>query len=458
MTAAPLSDARLSLKQVNVSALGEIERSVFAATLRTYGLDYYSKDDVDQGMASLSNLLAGAEVQFDSSGGRRFAGDRTLPRTRYFTVLEGGSDGRTLLREMSAYLTGSTYPGLVSLFDTDGANTLELLGILSDIPKRNYQALNLALPSLLIAVRPLNADSVLADMYGKGNQYVAQIPYRVSDRAIAGVLDLRKPEARTWLVAKFNGTFRIGEEDFPVLPGRRPLVDFEELLPSLLDQWLGGGWTTGNITGFFAREAGAGGLVYPSARSNACVEIRDDVVMDSFGWCFVSYKGAPKMETNVQFSIASDEWPARVGWSPQSVGWVRELIPLNCVEIEHVRSGSRTGSFAVHGLAEYNSASYRLSQVTTVLKCLDSKLGDDVSGRLSYLALYSRAEEISWLSGVLYGALLGDPRSLVDLKAAATNAGSDFERETLAGAQRLVALVPPAFHATKSLAKALGFS
>jgi hypothetical protein len=93
-----------------------------------------------------------------------------------------------------------------------------------------------------------------------------------------------------------------------------------------------------------------------------------------------------------------------------------------------------------------------------VLKCLDSKLGDDVSGRLSYLALYSRAEEISWLSGVLYGALLGDPRSLVDLKAAATNAGSDFERETLAGAQRLVALVQPAFHATKSLAKALGFS
>ena len=455
---APLSDARLSLKQVDVSALGEIERLVLAATLRTYGFDYYSKDDIDHGTASLSKLLAGAEVQFDSSGGRRFAGDRTLPRTRYFSVLEGGSDGRTLLGEMSAYLTGSTYPGLVSLFDTDGANTLELLGILSDIPKRNYRALDLAVPSLLVAVRPLNTDPMLADTYGKGSQYVAQIPYQLSDRTITGVLDLREPEARTWLLAKFNGTFRIGEEDFPVLPGRSPLVDFEQLLPTLLDQWLGGGWTTGNITGFFAREAGAGGLVYPSARSNACVEIRDHVVMGSSGWCFVSYKGAPKMETNIQVSIASDDWPARVGWSPQSVGWVRELIPLTGVEIEYVRSGSRTGSFAAHGLAEYNSAAFRLSQVTTVLKCLDSKLGGEVSGRLSYLAMYSRAQEISWLSGVLYGALLGDARSLANLKAAATDAGSDFERETLAGAQRLVALVPPAFHATGSLAKALGFS
>jgi hypothetical protein len=454
----PLSDTHLSLKQVDVSALGELEQSVLTATLSAYGIGH-SDDQIREGTARLSRMFSGIEVQFDSSGGRRFAGDRTLPRTRYFSLVDGaGSDERTLLQEMSAYLIGSTYPGLVSLFDSDGANTMELLGILADIPKRNYAALDLTVPSLLIAVRPLIADPMLRDAYGKATQYAIQVPYQLSDRTLAGVLDLRQPAARTWLVAQFSRTIRLEDKEFPVLLGRDRPDNFEQILPSLLDQWLGGGLTTGNMAGLFARQAGANGLIYPSARSNARVELTDNLVMDSVGWCFVSYENAPDMETNAQFSIASDKWPIHIGWSPQPIGWVQELIPLKNTEIDYVRSGPRAGSFEVRGLAEYNRALYRLSQVTGVLDCIDQELGVRVSSRLAYMALYSAAEDLAWICGVLLGALLGDVRSLARLEVATSSAGSDFERETYADARKLITRVPASFRATGSLAKALGFS
>jgi hypothetical protein len=454
----PFSDARLSLKQVDVSTLGDIERFVFSATLGTYGFEHRAHE-IAEAKKSLSQLLAGTEVQFDSSQARRFAGDRTLPRTRYFSILDrGGSDGRTLLREMSAYFAGSSYPGLVSLFDTDGTNTLELLGILAAIPKRNYQALNLTIPSLLIAIRPLTTDHVLADAYGTSSQYVVQVPYRLSDRRVTGVLDLREPKARRWLIDQFNGKVHIGRKRSPVMIGRKRVAGFGRLLPSLLDQWLGGGWTTANLTGIFARQAGASGLVYPSARSNAWVELRDNMVTDFSGWCFVSYEGAPKMEIGTGVSIASDEWPTRIGWSPHNEGWMREFIPLKNVEISYVRRGTRAGSFVIRGLTEYTWATFRLSQVTAVLRGLDAKLGQNVSSRLTYMSLYSAAEDIERIAGILYGALLGDGQAIADLKMAITKAGSDYERDTLAEVQRVIALVPRGFRAKGALAEAIGFS
>jgi hypothetical protein len=139
----PLSDTRLSLKQVDVSGLGELERSVLMAALAAYGFPL-GDDVIGEGTERLSRMFGGTKVHWDSSVVRRFAGDRTLPRTRYFSLVDdAGSDARTLLQEMSTYLGGSTYPGLVSLFDTYGVNSMELLGILADIPKRNYAALDL---------------------------------------------------------------------------------------------------------------------------------------------------------------------------------------------------------------------------------------------------------------------------------------------------------------------------
>jgi hypothetical protein len=45
-----------------------------------------------------------ADVVLDASPSRSFAGDRSLPRSRYFALVGGGAgpDGSTLRREMSA--------------------------------------------------------------------------------------------------------------------------------------------------------------------------------------------------------------------------------------------------------------------------------------------------------------------------------------------------------------------
>ena len=164
------------------------------------------------------------------------------------------------------------------------------------------------------------------------------------------------------------------------------------------------------------------------------------------------------MEMAAQFSVASDSWPAQIGWSPQNVGPWKEHIPLKGVQIEYIHSGQLDGSFAVRGLAEYNHAAYRLSQLKPVFKFIDQMLGNDVASRLSYMALYSTAKDLMWICLVLRNALLGDDRALVILRSRTATAGSAYERETYADAQTLIGRVPPGFHATGSLAEALRFS
>lgn len=450
-----LSATRLSLKQVDLSALGHLERYALNITLGEYGL---AEDQVERGTSELSRIFGGAAAEFDPSRPRRFAGDSTLPRSCYYTLSAdgSGSDHKTLLQEMSAYLVGSMYPGLVSLFDTQEVNSIELLAILAEVPQKNYRALDLHVPALLLALRPLGDDAVLRDAYGDGGHYVVQVPYILSVRTCEDLIDLRRSAARRWLVDCFNGHVRLEDTEYPVVLGREPLVDFSQLLPSLLDQWLGCGWSTGSMAGFFARDAGASGLVYPSARTNPWVSLENDVVIDSLGWCFVRYVDAPPMRTAFQVSVASDPWPTTAGYEPQMNSWLQEFIPVKGAGIDYVGSGPQAGSFCVKGVAEYNRAIYRLSQVTAVLNGIDPDLGSDVSGRLAYMALYSDASDISWLARVILGALLGDAESAAKWKEAIASAGSDYEREALEDTQKLVERSPHSFRASKPLLQALG--
>lgn len=141
-------ELRLSLKQVDVSALGELEHHALSATLLGYGLER-NAGEIEQATSALRDMFGGhVEVEFDATRTRRFAGDATLPRSRYYSLVDDDlADHRTLLRGLCAYLTQSTYPGLVSLFETDGVNSLELPAILAAIPKSNYRALDLGRPS-----------------------------------------------------------------------------------------------------------------------------------------------------------------------------------------------------------------------------------------------------------------------------------------------------------------------
>ena len=438
-----------------MSAPSELELYALSAAVPTYGLGHQDHE-IERGKSRLRSLF-GSDVttEFDPTPARRFAGDRTLPRSRYFSLLDDLFDHRTLLGEVSAYLIGSTYLGLVSLFDTEGTNTIELLAILAAIPKQNYQALNLRVPSLLVAFRPLTSDPVLRDAYGEGSHYVVQVPYAYSSREIQKLIDLRRPAARRWLVEQFKRTVELDGIEFPVLLGRKGPAGFSQLLPSLLDQWQGGGWSTSALTGIFARQAGASGIIYPSARNNPWVQVEDGLVRDSSGWCLVLYADAPKMEITHAVSAASDQWPSMVGYAPDNYSWVEKFIPAKGVAIEYLGSGSRVESFFVTGLAEYNRAIYRLSQVTTVLKAIDSDLGSSVSSRLSYNALFSAPTDIVWLASRVMSGLLGNVKSVAALETAKVSGNSERYRETLADIQRLVARSPRSFQATGVLAESL---
>jgi hypothetical protein len=457
MSRNPFSKVELRLKQVDTPRLEPLARYAFDAAFGAYTLD---EQQVGDAKDRLSQRLGGAEVQFDRATPRRFAGDATLPRGRYFSVSidDAGWDGHTLLHEISAYLTGSTYPGLVSFFDTSMANTMELLGILAEIPKKNFKALDLSLPSFLVALRPLDPDGVLHEAFGKGRHYVVQVPFTLRSASLRQVIDLRNAEAQSWLVEQFSGRFRIGERDFPVLLGRRPPNDFAELLPSLLDQWLGGGWATGNLAGFFARRAGADGLVYPSVRSNPSVAMTNGNAHESSGWCFVRYRGAGKMHMTHAFSQASDEWPVTAGYSPSEASWVDKFIPVRNSRVCHLRSGQSSGSWHVEGLAEYNVACYRLNQATTLLKSLGGSVGAACTGRLAYMALFSEAIDISRLANaIVLGALL-NTRPTTALESMRAAAASDYERETLSDTIKIVSETPKAFRAGESLARAWGLN
>ncbi len=455
MSNTPFTSIDLRLKQVDTPSLGPLARYAFNSAFGAYTID---EQQVSNATNRLSQRYGGAAFQFDQATSRRFAGDGTLPRGCYFSISidDAGWDGHTLLHEISAYLTGSAYPGLVSFFDTSMANTMELLGILATIPKRNYKALDLSLPSFLVALRPLESDGVLHEAFGPGRHYVVQIPFTLRSASLRQVIDLRKAEAQSWLVEQFGGTFQIEEDDYPLLLGRRPPNDFAEFLPSLLDQWLGGGWSTGNLAGFLARRAGADGLIYPSARSNPSVTMNSGRVHESSGWCFVLYRHAGEMHMRHAFSQASDEWPATAGYSPSEASWVDTFIPVRNSGISHIRSGQSAGSWYVEGVAEYNAACYRLNQAITLLKALGGSSSADCTSRLAYMALFSEAVDINRIATAIVTGALRNTRPTAALESMRAAATSDYERETLSDSIKIVSNSPRAFRADESLARAWG--
>ena len=450
---APLSSAELNLKQVKLDELGPVPRYAMENAFAEF---YDDEKTAKKASAKLSKRMAGAEVHWDPSRPRRFAGDRTLPRGHYYSIAldEAGWDGHTLLQEMSAYLPYCRYRGLVSFFDNSMANGMELLGILAEIPKTNFKALDLSRPSFLVALRPLDGDAVLEDAYGPGRHYVVQVPFTLTLEVFEAILDLRDLRAQAWCVQQFARRFEINGKEFPVLIGRQPPSHFRELLPSLLDQWQGGGWTTGNLTGIFARHAGAEGLVYPSARSNASLVVDHGAVRNSTGWCFVRYVGAPSMEMRHAVSQASDAWPTLPGYAPHDGSWVEEFIPVLGTAIHHVTSGGNAESWQIEGLAEYNRGIYRLSQVMTILNALGY---EEAAGGLAGLALHSHASDLEFVTRVMNGCLLGDARSKKYLAGLMPQALSDVQRTLYRAVLEAAERVPADFRVSGLLAQAWGY-
>lgn len=156
-----------------------------------------------------------------------------------------------------------------------------------------------------------------------------EIPYYVEHRTIDGTIDLRRPETREW----FFKTFQRGDGEYYEKPRGSNVCSFYEMLPALTRLDSGGGWETRGV-GHWMRCTGVNALVFPSARCDVGVTIRESVMEDHYGWNLVDYRGTPKPPISDKL----------VDVSP----WFTEVFKGVTIEISSIPS--LVGSFVVRGV------------------------------------------------------------------------------------------------------------
>jgi hypothetical protein len=259
---------------------------------------------------------------------RRYA-PYVLPRERYRAVARGpdGDDGGTMSREMLAYRNPRTDCAL----DVWDCATLAP----DDLPAE----IRLAYPGpghrmLLVVWHAAHAElpEIAADAREHEGIIAFEVPYRVEDTSIERVLDLRLPATQE----AFHGFFLDHWGLHLTERGRhsRPHT-FPEMLPVLMDPTLGGNETTKAI-GEWLVGAGVGALIYPSARSNAAVHLRDGALESAFGWCLLDLRELRPLITDVVH--LGDPW---------------ELSERTAFPLYTIAGGPNHGSWWVQGPQEH---------------------------------------------------------------------------------------------------------
>lgn len=290
---------------------------------------------------------------------RRFAGDETLPRGRYYTVCRNsrGNDSGALIGELYAYyhVDSAGVIAIVDSADEESIHQLRESGVWK-LPPRQAPFIsvrfapwqNKANPiAKLFDVEPPKALSVL-------------LPLTIRRTRIDHVLDLRQPEAARWFAHHFSRlVVNAGTDAEPkwirCCPDRPPLESIEAMLPTLLTQEQGGGLFC-QMVGSWLRQHGVNALVYPSARSDVTVEVMDGAVVDSSGWNLVDYRDAAAPRLRLFFD-ESNYWEEKVRVGPGlGVGELLENDPYMAAQVDYVSEGPRAGSWRVLGIVAIKDA------------------------------------------------------------------------------------------------------
>ena len=158
---------------------------------------------------------------------------------------------------------------------------------------------------LLLAPERENERTIFDAIYGDLGAAAEQlyvVETRVDMYTIDNVIDLRLPDTQKW----FFEHFKDGDGDFLVKTGGTA-HSFYDLLPTLMHPTLGGCDVTHAI-GSWMRSNGVNALVFPSARSDASVTIRDGELVDWHGWNLVDYRSAQDLPVVEKTSNAGG-WP-----------------------------------------------------------------------------------------------------------------------------------------------------
>jgi len=355
------TDANLYLKQIRLDDLNKIEESAMKIAFAGFSDENRpSTEEVNEYLEDM-HAITGLNHSFDPASYRRYAGDTTLPKNRYYTIAsnESGDDNGTLVRELRTYYNPRN-AGILQIFD-------------STLPEDRIALSRVILaklsPSLYINFLPL-ADK--PNKFAAKSTYfptdfptkcIVNFPLRVESRKVEKVVDLRNPVIATNFTKALS---RLHWNDkSSAFPARPELSGFEELLPSLFEQSLGGAGTN-NIIGIWLRKIGANGLIFPSARVNPSVKVLSGVLQEASGWNYVDYEGASATDLNCLIHL-DNSWPLNIRHTPEGPG-KPYFYPIPSARIYFTREGPESGSWYVSGLREAREALWRF---TMALECLD---------------------------------------------------------------------------------------
>lgn len=311
---------------------------------------------------------------------RRFAGDKSLPRGRYYTIASdsSGNDSGTLYYELLAYGSHETEKsgrqGYFEFFDLTVPEQRQFaLKLLSPEIKKKLDPF-LEYPILLVGLLPAHniPHPFAAKHNNKAETFWAVTPLVIQNREVRNVIDLRIPaiaDAFCKIVTRSCNS-----------PLKKPLDSFSDLLPTLLNQELGGGTGACPVIGNILRNAGIWGLIYPSARSDTYVKIHNGSVVDSGGWIYLEYGENVLSSTLV---VDFDPWHTKIikAWEGPNLKANRFF---ENVKIDYVSDGPNKGSWSVHGLEVCQDAFFYLSSVTSMLAALGEDVLEDIQPLLAF--------------------------------------------------------------------------
>jgi hypothetical protein len=368
---------------------------------------------------------------------RRFAGDSSLPRGKYHSISnESGHDSNILLHELMTY-TEHKNCGAIIPFDGEDKRTRYEIAERFHINPSSFS--DRAIHVLFLdddgnSLTPVFRSGLLK----KNHKSMASVtlPYVIQNAVIDRVIDLRLPTTQKWFADQlFSGIPGLDYWYDDVVTGRlhvgesRPSTDSETLskghsktailyapyegwdrkysrssedffgvIPFLTFPGRGGSPITEAI-GVWLRQQKVNGLVFPSARNDIGVMVRNGNLVDFIGWCFVDYRNAAPPETFIRLIIEPDSW-----------------VTSNLIERELRKgSGPTTGSWHITGGAAEVTEKFRNGQTLAAVDLLrlyhDAQDGKDGGQLLRQLGAETLKELTEDMKRLLTNGVFGDYRN-----------------------------------------------
>jgi hypothetical protein len=408
---APLETKEFWVKQINLERLTDLGRAALGAAFVGFA-DQPSDEKGRREFAEFMSTHLGVRFAVDPKIQRRYAGDHTLPRGRYYALCDAqGNDQGTLVGELRAYYEPKRV-GVVQMFDCTLPDDLQKVSG-GETPVSNPKQLVFKFPPINGNANPFVKTSAgvighadFADRLGFLMLSIG-LPLTVRKLRREKVLDLREPSTGTWL-ARTLSTLEWQPDGIPIrcFPQRPPLEQLGDLLPELLLQENGGGGASVAV-GLLLRYLGADGLIFPSARNDAAVLIEGGKVVSHHGWNFVDYANTSSPEFFAWIEQGK-QWPTQVGFRPYGDAPADET-PVWYPDV--TLASHPDGSWQVQGLRRRTNLRWRMKLLRYALDCSRGELSELAWATLyvfpELLAKHGKIDFAGEVSKLVFEAVLG---------------------------------------------------